>query len=141
MPATEPFQKQLDDLKQATVSVEAKEKRWVFNFTAIQFAGFIFVSLVTAGTWLYATGGKQIEKQVEVQGIKDNQTRFEAKIIELTQSLDSNDKRHDAQIKAINDNYITFKAQLEALDKKVDANAKETDRKLDLVIQMIKGQR
>jgi len=137
----EPFQKQIDELKEATVSVEAKEKRWAFKFTAIQFAGFIFVSLVSAGTWLYATGGKQIEKQVEINGIKDAQTKLEAKTIELYQSLDANDKRHDAQIKAINDNYIKFKAQLEALDKKVDANSKEVDRKLDLVIQLMRGQK
>jgi len=137
----EPFQKQIDELKEATVSVEAKEKRWAFKFTAIQFAGFIFVSLVTAGTWLYATGGKQIEKQVEVQGIKDNVSRLDVEKTRLIQSLDANDKRHDAQIKAINDNYIKFKAQLEALDKKVDANSKEVDRKLDLVIQLMRGQK
>lgn len=141
MSTTEPFQKQIDELKEATVSVEAKEKRWAFKFTAFQFAGFVFVSLVSAGTWLYATGGKQIEKQIEVQGIKDNQSKLEAKTIELYQSLNANDKRHDAQIKAINDSHINLSARLEALDKKVDANAKETDRKLDLVIQLMKGQK
>ena len=139
MNQAEPFQKQIDDLKTVSLDIETKEKRWAFKFTAIQFAGFIFVSLVSAGTWLYATGGKQIEKQVEVQGIKDNVSRLDAEKTRLIQSLDGNDKRHDAQIKAINDSYITFKAQLEALDKKVDANAKDLDRKLDLVIQLMKG--
>jgi len=137
-----------DELTQKLNSLDAKEESLEKTFkkrehwmTVAQFWQWVLALVLVGAGGLMTYGGKQVEKQAEIQGMKDNLSRFEVKTIELTQSLDSNDKRHDAQIKAINDNYLTFKAQLEALDKKVDANAKEVDRKLDLVIQMIRGQK
>ena len=136
------------DLLQELENIEAKQDSLTQTFkkrehwmTTIQFWQWMLGLVLLGAGGLITYGGKQVEKQAEIQGMKDNLSRFEVKTIELTQSLDSNDKRHDAQIKAINDNYIMFKAQLEALDKKADANAKEVDRKLDLVIQMIRGQK
>jgi len=137
-----------DELTQKLNSLDAKEESLEKTFkkrehwmAVAQFWQWVLALVLVGAGGLMTYGGKQVEKQAEIQGMKDNLSRFEVKTIELTQSLDSNDKRHDAQIKAINDNYLTFKAQLEALDKKVDANAQETDRKLDLVIQMIRGQK
>lgn len=137
-----------DGLTQKLNSLDAKEESLEKTFkkrehwmSVTQFTQWALALALMAAGAIFTWGGKQTEKDIRVQNIRDDFSKHEIEANKLHQDMASLIRGHSEEIRKTNERIVEFRTQLNAMDQRIDSNAKETDRKLDLVIQIIRGQK